>query len=169
MAERPEAVRADANGHLTTLGACLPRVAAHFTRSGALGVVVVDAAALGGIEVAYGGEALRHVVDQLGALVADVAADGLGIDDLVVGGETGRCEIVVLIFREASEVDFYRRELPELRRLVADGIARRGNRVAYPWLKQIPPLPVGTGASLRNPTITAETQLRAALTEARQE
>ena len=84
MAERPEAVRADANGHLTTLGACLPRVASCFTRSGALGVVVVDAAALGSIEVAYGGEALHRVTDELGGLVADVAADHLGIDDLVV-------------------------------------------------------------------------------------
>ena len=169
MAERSEAVRLDAGGHLPTLGACLPRIATRFTRSGALGVVVVDAAALGRVEVAYGGDALRSVIDELGALVVDLAGDSLGIDDLVVAGETGRCEIVVLIFRETSEVDFYRRELPELRRQIADGVARRGNRVAYPWLKQIPTLPIGTGASLRNPTITAETQLRAALAEARQE
>jgi len=169
MLERSDPARLDAAGPLPTLGACLPRIASRFTRSGALGVVLVDAAALGPIEVAYGGEALRRVTGELGALVVDLARDALGIDDLVVAGETGRSEIVVLIFRDASEVDFYRREIPELRRQIADGIARRGNRVAYPYLKQIPVLPTGTGASLRNPTITSETQLRAALEEARQE
>ena len=168
MAERPDAARTDASGHLPTLGACLPWIASRFTRSGALGVVVVDAAALAPIEEAYGGEALHRVTDALGALVADLAGDALGIDDLVLAGETGRSEIVVLVFREAK-VEFYRREVPELRRQIADGLARRGNRVAYPYLKQIPQLPIGTAASLRNPTITSETQLRAALAEARQE
>jgi EAL domain-containing protein (putative c-di-GMP-specific phosphodiesterase class I) len=157
------------DGHLPVLGACLPHVAAHFAARGALGVVVVDASALRGIEAQYGGEALRRVTDDLGAFVADAAGDALRVDDLVVGGETGRSEIVVVVFREACGVDFYRRELPELRRRIADGIARRGHRVAYPYLRQIPALPVGTGAALCNPTITAETQLVAALAEAREE
>src|SRR5215471_17212663 len=82
MAERSDLARLDATGHLPTLGACLPRIASRFTLSGALGVVVVDASALTPIEVAYGGEALRCVTDALGALVADVAGDALGIDDL---------------------------------------------------------------------------------------
>jgi EAL domain-containing protein (putative c-di-GMP-specific phosphodiesterase class I) len=41
--------------------------------------------------------------------------------------------------------------------------------VGYPWLKQAPPFAVGTGAALRNPTIGADTQLVAALDEARGE
>src|SRR5262245_61246812 len=100
MGESSEPVRLDESGHLATLGACLPRIATHFTRSGALGAVVLDASALGPIEVHYGGEALHRVTDALGALVADLAGDGLGIDDLVVAGEIGRREIVVLIFRD---------------------------------------------------------------------
>jgi EAL domain-containing protein (putative c-di-GMP-specific phosphodiesterase class I) len=170
MREGAEHGRLEASsGHLPGLGACLARIASRFTLNGALGVVVVDASALRPVEAQYGGEALRRVTDDLGALVADVAGDALGIDDLVVGGETGRSELVVLVFRDANEAAFYRRELPELRRRIADGIARRGNRVAYPYLKQIPALPVGAGAALRNPTITAETQLAAALEEAREE
>jgi EAL domain-containing protein (putative c-di-GMP-specific phosphodiesterase class I) len=170
MREGPLSARRDAaGGRLAVLGACLPRIASRFTRGGALGVVVVDAAALRPVEGQYGGDALRRVMDALGSFVADALGDALGIDDLVVGGETGRSEIVVLVFRDASEVDFYRRELPELRRRIADSLARRGQRIAYPYLRETLALPVGTGAALRNPTITAETQLVAALAEAREE
>ncbi len=170
MQEGPDSARLGAaGGQLGVLGACLPRIASRFTQGGALGIVVVDASALRAVEGQYGGDALRRVMGALGAFVADAVADVLGIDDLVVGGETGRSEIVVLVFREANEVTFYRRELPELRRRIADAIARRGQRIAYPYLRETPALPVGTGAALRNPTVTSETQLVAALAEARQE
>ncbi len=170
MGEGPQGARMEtATGQLPVLGACLPRISSRFTHCGVLGAVVVDASALRPIEVQYGGAALQRATDDLGALVADAAGDALGVDDLVVGGETGRREIVVLVFREANEVAFYRRELPDLRRRIADALARRGHRVAYPYLRELPALPVGTGAALRNPTITAETQLAAALAEAREE
>jgi EAL domain-containing protein (putative c-di-GMP-specific phosphodiesterase class I) len=170
MGEGPESSRVEpAIGHLPALGACLPRIASRFSGWGALGAVVVDASGLRPIESQYGGAALQRVTDDLGSLVADAAGDALGIDDLVVGGETGRSEIVVLVFRDANEVAFYRRELPDLRRRIAEALARRAHRVAYPYLRRLPALPVGTGAALRNPTITAETQLVAALAEAREE
>jgi len=156
-------------GHLPVLGATLPHVAARFGPGGALGAVVVVAEALRPIEAHYGGEAYERVIDALGAFVADAAGDALDIDDLVVGGEAGRGEIAVIVFREASDAEFYRRELPELRRRITDALARHGHRLAYPYLKRLPTLPVGSGASLRNPTITAETQLCAALAEARDE
>jgi EAL domain-containing protein (putative c-di-GMP-specific phosphodiesterase class I) len=154
---------------MSLLGAWLPRIASRFARYGALGAVVIDASALRPIEGQYGGEALRRVMESLGAFVAEAVSGALGIDDLVVGGETGRSEVVVLVFRDANEIAFYRRELPELRRQISEAIARRGQRVAYPYLRESFALPVGTGAALRNPTITAETQLVAALAEAREE
>src|SRR5262245_65974939 len=130
MGEGPENARVDAaGGHLPMLGACLPRIASRFTSCGALGVVVADASALRPIEGQYGGAALRRVTDDLGAFVAEAAGEALGIDDLVVGGETGRSEIVVLVFRDANEVGFYRRELPELRRLIADAVRSEERRV----------------------------------------
>jgi len=170
MREGPESARPEAaGGRLSVLGACLPRIASRFTHGGTLGVVVVDASSLRPVEAQYGGDALHRVMDALGSFVADALGDELGIDDLVVGGETGRGEIVVLVFRDASEIGFYRRELPELRRRISEAISRRGQRLAYPFLRETPALPVGTGAALRNPTITAETQLAAALAEAREE
>jgi len=66
-------------------------------------------------------------------------------------------------------VDDLLRELPELRRLLSDGLSRRGGRVGYPYLRQAPRLQIGTGAALRNPTIGAESQVSAAVREARDE
>ncbi len=156
-------------GRLSGLGEALSRITAHFTLEGAIGILVVDASRLAVIEREYGGEAHRRAMDDLGGLVQELIGEHLSINDLVLRGETGRNEILVLVFREPNEIDFYKRELPELRRILDDGLTRRGNRVGYPYLKQAPPLQLGTGAALRNPTIGAESQLSAALSEARDE
>ena len=84
---------------------------------------------------------------------------------MVVAGETGRDEIVVLFFREPDEIAFYRHDLPALGRRLADGLPRRGQRIGYPYLKSVPTLPIGTGAALRNPKIGAEAQVRSAIEE----
>jgi EAL domain-containing protein (putative c-di-GMP-specific phosphodiesterase class I) len=156
-------------GRLPGFGEALSRITAHFTLEGALGLVLIDASRLGVIERQYGGEAHRRSMDDLGAVVQELIGDRLSINDLVVAGETGRNEILVLLFREPSEAAFYKQELPELRRILADGLVRRGNRVGYPYLKQAPPIQIGTGAALRNPTVGSETQVSSALREARDE
>jgi len=156
-------------GRLPGFGEALSRITAHFTLEGAIGILVIDASRLAAIERQYGGEAHRRSMDDLGSLVQELIGERLSINDLVVRGETGRNEILVLLFREPNEIDFYKRELPELRRRLSDGLTTRGNRVGYPYLKQAPPLEIGTAAALRNPTIGAETQVGAALREARDE
>ena len=81
MREGPERAQSEAaGGRLGVLGACLPRIASRFARHGALGVVVVDAAALRPIEGQYGGEALRRVTEALGAFVVDAVSEALGIE-----------------------------------------------------------------------------------------
>jgi len=166
----PSAADHDAGGsRLSGFGEALSRITAHFTLEGAIGILVIDASRLAVIERQYGGEAHRRSMEDLGALVQELIGEKLSINDVVVRGETGRNEIVVMVFREPNETDFYKRELPELRRRLNDGLTRRGNRVGYPYLKQAPPLEIGTAAALRNPTIGAETQVAAALREARDE
>lgn len=154
---------------LRSFGESLQRITDHFTLEGALGVVVVDAAGLGAIERQYGAEAYTHAMTNLGELVREVVSEDLAINDIVVSGETGRQEILALLFREPQEAGFYKRELPELRRRLLEGFAERGGRVGYPYLKRAPSLLIGTGAALRNPTIGAESQVCAALDEARAE
>ncbi|MEE9606499.1 MAG: hypothetical protein V3U03_02080, partial [Myxococcota bacterium] len=154
---------------LSPLGEVLARLGAEFTADVALGLVAVDAVALEEIEHNYGGEAQQRALDDLGVLVQELVTPSLGVADAIVTGETGRSEILIFLFRDASEVDFYQRELPELHRVLGDAFERRGHRIGYPYLRASPDLPVGTAAALRNPTIRAETQIRAAIEEARRE
>jgi EAL domain-containing protein (putative c-di-GMP-specific phosphodiesterase class I) len=150
-----------------TLGEALPDVALNFSQEGALGMIAVDAAPLAEIERTIGADAHRRATQSLLAMIGDLIGEFLGIGDLIVTGEIGRNEILVLLFRDPSEVEFYRRELPGLARRLDRGLRHRQNRIGYPYLRSVPTLPIGTAAALRNPTIGAETQLRAALCEAR--
>ncbi len=150
---------------LPTLGQAFSEIAFHFNTDGALGVLVVDASPFGEIERCFGSEAHESSLLALGELIRGALEERLGISDMVCCGETGRDEIVVLLFREASEAEFYTRELPALHRALSECL--RSHRAGYPYLRTPPPLRVGTGAALRNPTIGESTQLLRALEEAR--
>lgn len=152
-----------------SFGEVLPQVAEYFDLAGALGVVAVDASRLSVIEHQYGVEAHQRAMSDLVALVQDLIGARLSVNDLVVFGETGRKEVLVIVFRDSTEADFYKRELPELQRALVEGLGRRGGRVGYPYLKHAAPLQVGSGAALRNPTIGVDSQVSAALSEARDE
>jgi len=158
---------ASPSNRLPSFGEAIADIALNFSQDGALGLIAIDASALAGIERSFGCDAHTSAMNALGALTADLIGDQLGISDMILSGETGRNEILVLVFREPNEVDFYRRELPILVRTLNHGYHGRGNRIGYPYLRMPPTLPVGTAAALRNPTIAAESQLRAALREAR--
>ena len=155
-------------GPLPSLGEHLPRIAQQFSDCGALGVILLDAGSLSGVEHVYGAEAHRRVLSALGAVVGDLLVGKLSVEDLLVQGEMGRGEILVLMFREPSELDFYKREFEPLSAALMDGLEHRGSRVAYPYAKSLPPIHIGTAAALRNPLIGTDTQLRVAIDEARE-
>jgi EAL domain-containing protein (putative c-di-GMP-specific phosphodiesterase class I) len=131
---------------LVAFGECTQRIAEQFADSGAVGIVLVDASPLEAIERRYGGEAHEHSLTALGGLVTELVGDRLTVEDLVVSGESGRHEILILLFRDPGEVGFY----------------------AYPYARSLAPMLVGTGAALRNPTMRAASQVRLAIEEARE-
>ncbi len=152
----------------------LPRlgevVSAALDRFGAqpfLGVVLVDATPLARIEAQSGGRAREQALASVGSLVRELATRILGEDAVVATGETGRCEIVVFAFRSTSDRAFYREDLPHLTRALEAAIERRGHRLVYPHSKHAPTLGVGFAASVRNPYLAGDTQLRSVLEEAR--
>ncbi len=153
---------------LPSLGALLARIAEQFADDGALGVVLVDASPLAQIERRYGATAYRGALASLAALVEELVGDQLTVKDLIVTGESARDEIAILLFREPSEVDFYKRDLEAIAVSVGDGLARRGHRVAYPYTRSLSGLEVGSGMALRNPTIREEAQVLGAIKEARE-
>jgi EAL domain-containing protein (putative c-di-GMP-specific phosphodiesterase class I) len=148
-------------------GELLPHIAEKFDEYGAMGLLLVEAGGLAEIERGYGAHAHRRALLALASLIHELVGERLAIEDLVATGETGRNELAILLFRDPGEVDFYRHEMPLLRRMLWEGLRKRGQRVGYPYTRSLAPMQVGTGAALRNPTIGAESQIRCALEEAR--
>ena len=149
------------------LGESLERIGARFTAEGALGILLLDASSFAEIERVYGFEAHLQAVNQLAVLVLEAVRSRLDPLDLVLRGETGRNEVLVLVFRPHNQARFDLEEVPTLRKAILKGLARQGSRLAYPYVKQAPPVHLGTTVALRNPTIGVETQVRCALEDAR--
>jgi EAL domain-containing protein (putative c-di-GMP-specific phosphodiesterase class I) len=154
---------------LPRLGEQLSALLGRFDARPLLGIVAIDASGLAFVEHAHGGAARAQALARLGALVRAIADPFFGGDADVVAGETGRLEVAVLVCREAEDGAFFRQELPGLVRALERGIEQNGKRLVYPWAREAPLVGVGYAAALRNPFRASETQLRAALEEARED
>ena len=152
---------------LPRLGESLPAIVQRFTAQHLLGLVVVDASPLARIEAQFGHDAHQAAMANLAALVRDVLDQGGDHDELVVTGETGRHEILVLFFRAARDPGFYDGELPGLCRSLQRTFASHGQRVVYPYSRRVPLFATGYAAVIRNPHLGADGQLRTVLEEAR--
>jgi EAL domain-containing protein (putative c-di-GMP-specific phosphodiesterase class I) len=154
-------------GALPRLGETLATIGERFSRVGAFGLVLVDANPLSAIERGYGQEAYARTMGALAGLAHEVAREHLDGDELIVSGETGRHEIVVMMFRPQGDARFYRDALPAVGRELARAVERRGQQVVYPFLRKAPVFGVGWATALRNPHFGAASQVREALEEAR--
>ncbi len=152
---------------LPPLGLVLSQVVAAFDSRPLLGTVLVDASPIARIEDSHGHAARKTIMAQLGGLVSGVAKQVFGGDAIVVAGETGRPEVIVLTFREGRDGRFYRDDLPNLVRALDHALEKRGHRTVYPYAKKAPTLGVGFTALVRNPFLGADTQIRAAIEDAR--
>jgi len=152
---------------LPSLGEALPHIAERFSGFGALGLVVVDAEPLGEIERDYGHEAYLRSLGSLAALVDNLARDRLSGDEMLVTGETGHHEVVVLLFRSPNDGEFYRAELPFFVEALSEALVRHGHRVVYPYCRKAPIFGIGYTGTLRNPHYGVATQIRSSLEEAR--
>ncbi len=154
---------------LPRFGEQLAGLLARFDARPLLGVVAIDASVFSFVEQAHGGAARTQALARLGALVRGIADPFFGGDAFVVAGETGRLELAVIVCRDAEDGAFFRQELPGLVRALERGIEQSGKRIVYPWAREAPLVGVGYAAALRNPFRAADTQLRMALEEARED
>jgi len=149
------------------VSASFARIAAGFSTKGALGLVLLDASEFSQIERIYGFKAHQRAINRLADLIRETLGSRLDPQDLVLRGETGRNEILVLVFRSSDQSRFYVEELPALHEAVLAGLKGHGSRVAYPYVKSAIPVHVGTAVALHNPTLGLETQIRHAMDDAR--
>lgn len=151
---------------LRSIGQEIDPIRSHFAESGALGMLVIDAMSLEEIERSYGVAAHRQVTGRVAAQTREVLSDRLESGDLVVLGELGRDEVIVLLFRERRNDGFYRSELPELARTVGESLSSVGNRFGYPFTRQPLRFSVGAALALYDPTLRPEVLIRRARDQA---
>ncbi len=152
---------------VATVADVLPEVTGAFSRRGALGLLYVHCAPLDEVERRYGVEAQQRSLGALGEVVAGACLEVLGRREPLARGELGRSELVCFIPCEPSDVDFHAKALPALERAVRERLARNSQRIAYPYLRRLPQLPIGCAYTLRNPLLAPLTQVREALEGAR--
>jgi EAL domain-containing protein (putative c-di-GMP-specific phosphodiesterase class I) len=152
---------------LPALSDTLPRIAEHFSRLGALGLVLIDGGAIRDVENRHGFAARERIFRALESVIRDVSGQRLRADDIVVTGDPGRSEIAVLIFRDREEGDFYRAELTPLASQIRRAIQRNLNRILYPFERARAGISTGLALAFRNPLYGEVTQIRRALDEAR--
>jgi EAL domain-containing protein (putative c-di-GMP-specific phosphodiesterase class I) len=154
---------------LLPLGDVSAEIGQRFSKEGALAVIVIDATPLEQIERRYGHEAHTRSLCALGGIVKSVCEEGFGGGEVLASGDVGRSEVILSLACEPGNARFYRDGLPHLVRVIGERIERKGQRVVYPYLRQAPELSIGMAFVLRNPLVSAVTQLRDGLDEARRD
>jgi EAL domain-containing protein (putative c-di-GMP-specific phosphodiesterase class I) len=157
------------HAELPRIGEMLPEITERFERSGVLGLMLVDASVLSGIELRHGDAARVGALGALGSVVYELGQERLGAEDFVALAEVGQSDVVVLFFREAGSAAFYRTEMPGFVQMLLRTLDQRGSHVFYPYLRRTPQLWCGTAVAFRNPKLAVETQLRRLLEEARED
>ncbi|MBW2230805.1 MAG: EAL domain-containing protein [Deltaproteobacteria bacterium] len=152
---------------LPDIGEAAGLVAERFDHSGVLAVMLLDASVLHTIERRHGDVPRYQALASLAELVQEVGQERLDVNDLVVTGEVGRSEVLVLFFREVGSAAFFRTEMPSFAQSVKRALHQRGGRVFYPYFRGVPRLWAGSSVAIRNPKLAANTQLRRLIEEAR--
>lgn len=174
MATAPD--KLDSDKILPAAGAAVPlgrfadsleHVASQLRHNGAMALVVVDGELLAEIERRFGVDVHRIATERLAALVMEACNACLEPDDLVVWGGVGADEIFVFLFRSRSDDRFYRETLSKIARTIAASIASAGNRIVYPYLREMPSIPIGSSVTIHNPGVSEERQIRETLDHAR--
>jgi EAL domain-containing protein (putative c-di-GMP-specific phosphodiesterase class I) len=152
---------------VATVAELLAEIAAAFTRQGALGVLYVDCSSLDEVERRYGEEAHARSLGALAEIIGGACLEVLGKREPLARGEMGRGELLCFVPRDPKDVEFHSKVLPALERAARERLARNAQRVAYPYLRRLPVLPIGGAYTLRNPLLAALTQVREAIDSAR--
>jgi len=140
-----------------------------FERVGAIGLVVIGAPMLSGVERKHGDGARRQCLEALRARVAEIAEERLRTDYLVCLAEPGIDEVMVVLFRSPGSAGFYRTEMPGFRNELNRAVQADAAQVFYPYLRGPFTLPAGIAVELRNPQFGVSTQLRRLVDAARRD
>jgi EAL domain-containing protein (putative c-di-GMP-specific phosphodiesterase class I) len=142
------------------LGERLAELGGLLVKKGALALLLLDAAPVLQIERLYGARALRATLESLTKRVQSRVEREFGDEMIVTSGALHEEHLLVFLPRPRSEADFFLHELPrlaeELRAWTAVGL----KRIVYPYLTQVPEIPIGCEFVLHRPHQRPEAQIR---------
>lgn len=145
----------------------VPELAAHLADRGSLGVLLIDATAIEGIEYEYGAKAYDEVRDRFLRVLAEQRGKDYRLSDVLAIDEPGGLRFMLFLERKRRKgVPVAPADLKLVQaRLLASLLPNLG-RAAFPYMKALPRLGVGYGLALPNPLVRPERILRRALHEA---
>ncbi len=147
--------------------ASLPDLAAQLAERGCLGLVALDASAMGQIEIEYGQEAYEEVRSRLFKVLDEQRGkDYRASDVLALDGPRGLRFLVFLERKRRRNVPFTPGDLRAARNRMAASLAPALSRCAFPYLKTPPRVDVGAGLAIHNPLVHAGRLLDKALRDA---
>ncbi len=140
-----------------------------FELAGAVGLVVIGAPMLAGVERRHGDAARKKCLESLCTRVGEIAEERLRSNYVVCLAEPGFDEVMVLLFRPPGSAGFYRTEMPGFRNELNRALQAHGSQLFYPYLRGPSQLPAGISVELRNPQFGVSTQLRRLIDFARRD
>jgi EAL domain-containing protein (putative c-di-GMP-specific phosphodiesterase class I) len=152
---------------LAPISLVVAELAPSFARAGAVAVLLADARSLTTLERRYGSKAHDDALAELGGILGAACHEIVPGRAVVARGEIGRGELVALLPCARAEVELFSKGIPAIEQAVRVRLARQGARAVYPFLRELPPIPIGRAYVMRNPLLSDLTQIRDAVEAAR--
>jgi EAL domain-containing protein (putative c-di-GMP-specific phosphodiesterase class I) len=142
------------NEPIPTYHRFIDELTAHLTERGSLGLVVLDATAIGSVEYSYGAEAYEEVRQRLfKALEEQRGKDYRAADLLALDEPRGLRFLIFLDRKRRKNLPLTPSDLRAARGRMAMALSQGLARAAFPYLKTAPRIDVGGGLAIRNPLI----------------
>jgi EAL domain-containing protein (putative c-di-GMP-specific phosphodiesterase class I) len=145
----------------------LPELAKDLAERGSLGLLALDASALGDIEYEYGTAAYQEVRQRIFKLLGEQKGkDYRSSDVLTLDAPRGLCFILYLDRKRRRTLPFTPADLKAARQRLLDSLVPAVARAAFPYRKSPSVIELGQGLAVHNPLLHPERILSRALRDA---
>lgn len=146
---------------------CLAELSGQLAERGSIGLVIIDAAALGVIEYEYGTEAYEEVRQRMFKVLGEQRGKDYRAGDVLALDEPRGLRILLFLERKRRRnVAFTFADLKAIRTRLVTSLLPSLGRVAFPYLKTPPRLDLGYALTLHNPLVHPERVLGRAFRDA---
>jgi EAL domain-containing protein (putative c-di-GMP-specific phosphodiesterase class I) len=145
----------------------LPDLEKVLTERGSLGVLVLDATALAGVEDQYGADIFQDVRARIFKILGEQQGKDYRVGDILTLDQPRGLRFIFFLERKRRRnVSFSASDLRAVRTRLVSSLVPSIGRVGFPYFKDPERLDVGYGIALYNPLVHPERVLRRAVEQA---